>query len=470
MTTDKFPFSRFSEKVCQLEVDQFDTLQSLLFDYSYYLFSVPSKYRRYAGDVMHTVKGFGEFKDYNLPRRRYFAICNDRQMENIQMCYEMKAYTKVKEIGPLMLGDASREHFLHKFNVTPRDHSLFTLLDYRQANRFINGLGTLPQLKEAHEDRSASEIRQLGSAVGRELGRALGRSAHEIKKLNWRGFLIYFPLTKRKLTASSCIDLRYRETRRWFFDRYRRGIRGWPGYGYDAAEVAIAQGEKQYSGFLQMLPALCNHEPGGRLISQVIGADLRRNGVECLVYPSARCNFFAEFNDGELVDSYGWNLVDYRGAGKPRSPTEEGFAYVFVGDIVVKSDGSFSEDSERNKRKMRDLDEQVEHIREVTGRESRGILQDPHNPWIPKVSPWLEMYDLFDKDPLTWWSRATEKYSETGGWAWPLEEYQMIEIDDGPQRGSIAIEGVQEAFDQREAELVSAWVRENSTSSDGSTE
>jgi hypothetical protein len=44
---------------------------------------------------------------------------------------------------------------------------------------------------------------------------------------------------------------------------------------------------------------------------QAVGGELRLWGVNGLVYPSARCDAVVLVEHGDIVDWYGWNLVDY---------------------------------------------------------------------------------------------------------------------------------------------------------------
>lgn len=452
------PFTYFSEMVCRHSMEKFTLLQEMLFHYACYGFRLPSKYRRFAGDVLHVARGFGTFQDYNLPRGRYFAICNARQMENIHIAYEMKAYTSPKEQGPFFLGDASQQHLCDRFALKPVANALFTLLNPQQIAAFTSGFDYVPpHLRPPNQE----DIAAVGERLGKQLGHEIHNSFHHVPSMGWEGIVVYFPLDKSILTTSKCIDLRQPSTRQWFFERYRRGIAGWPGHGYDAADVLMTRHEansrssEHAQGFIQMLPALCNHDLGGRLIGQVIGADLRMHGVDCLVYPSARCDAFAEFHNGALVDSYGWNLVDYRGTQRPKSPAEEGVIYLFLGDLVLDSQGRFAENSPRNAEKRRDLDQQVRIAREITGKDPVAVLADPNNPWIPKIFPFVQVNG---KDPFSF-RLDTELLLKSGEYPegdWP---YKGIEITEGEQCGSFAIEGVQAAYDDRERALVGEYLK-----------
>ncbi len=177
-----FPFTPFSESVCRLNVSRLPSLQRELFNYAFYGFGAPNKYRRYAGDVMHVARGFGEFKDYNLPRGRYYAICNRREMENVHTCYEIKAYTNTQEVGPFQLADASQKHLCRHYVLEPVADSLFTLLNPIQITSFLDGIGTPSSVR----GRDPQELYASGEALGRELGIQLRDSYHCIPNSTWK--------------------------------------------------------------------------------------------------------------------------------------------------------------------------------------------------------------------------------------------------------------------------------------------
>jgi hypothetical protein len=55
----------------------------------------------------------------------------------------------------------------------------------------------------------------------------------------------------------------------------------------------------------------------GNAVTDVFALFLRRLGCEVIVFPSARCDNGVVFNDGAIVDFWGWNAVDFRGAPLP---------------------------------------------------------------------------------------------------------------------------------------------------------
>jgi hypothetical protein len=76
-----------------------------------------------------------------------------------------------------------------------------------------------------------------------------------------------------------------------------------------------------------MLPTLINPDLGGGNVGDtggtllMIGNYLRKHSVAAMIFPSARCDTAAAFDQGGLAHFQGWNLVDLRAApplGKAR--------------------------------------------------------------------------------------------------------------------------------------------------------
>ena len=166
-----FPFRALSDRVCMIDIDSFDEFERFIFDAAFALFGYSEKYRRFAGDVMHSFEGLGTFHSYNLPRRRYYALCNNRKMENIHMCYEIKAYCPISEIGPINLMDASRDFVCARYDIEPRDNSIFTLITYEQFGSLFN----VAQRPEHLRGIPDSEAERLGYELGRKFAKVIAR-------------------------------------------------------------------------------------------------------------------------------------------------------------------------------------------------------------------------------------------------------------------------------------------------------
>ena len=101
----------------------------------------------------------------------------------------------------------------------------------------------------------------------------------------------------------------------------------------------IAEDPSPEASFIHMLPWLMIRDNGGDSLTNAIGSYLREIGVNALIFPSARSDVYVEFQDGELVDYSGWNLVDYRDA---TNEPIEGTLHLF-GDWTGFRDSSLNE-------------------------------------------------------------------------------------------------------------------------------
>ncbi len=71
--------------------------------------------------------------------------------------------------------------------------------------------------------------------------------------------------------------------------------------------------------FVDLLPSLLIQDlGGGNGTTRIAGQWLRSLGTEALVFPSARSDSFVEVQGRKVIDSYGWNVVDYREARPSR--------------------------------------------------------------------------------------------------------------------------------------------------------
>jgi hypothetical protein len=121
--------------------------------------------------------------------------------------------------------------------------------------------------------------------------------------------LIEVPYAIQKRRIDRCIDLRLPKSREWFFQFFRNG---------DGLIYRKPRGSN-VSNFYEMLPALMHINAGGHTETQGVGLWMRRSGVNALIFPSARCNVGVVTDGSSILNHYGWNLVDYRGASTPLS-------------------------------------------------------------------------------------------------------------------------------------------------------
>jgi hypothetical protein len=139
-------------------------------------------------------------------------------------------------------------------------------------------------------------------------------------------FLYRFPYKVFQKTIENVIDLRYPFVQEWFFDTFRI-----PSEETDACllddypDPTIAYSRFHLGNirapvpetFWKMLPTLMNPDLGGGNPGTTgstvlwIGHWMRQNQVGAFIYPSARCDVTVLFQNGELEQFYGWNLVDF---------------------------------------------------------------------------------------------------------------------------------------------------------------
>jgi hypothetical protein len=129
-------------------------------------------------------------------------------------------------------------------------------------------------------------------------------------------FAVQIPLSIYELVLDHVVDLRRLETADWFTHEFIR-------FGFDVSgrQIPAFLNRPRVDSFQDLLPTLLNQWIGGGwTICRTIGVVFRKLGVNGFVYPSARFDSFVEIRDGEVIDSGGWNYVDYRGSGPP--PTQ----------------------------------------------------------------------------------------------------------------------------------------------------
>ena len=119
------------------------------------------------------------------------------------------------------------------------------------------------------------------------------------------------PLAITRVRLDRVIDLRVPSTADWFtreFTRLRNPSTGMP--------VFVTAGP--LDEFADLLPALLAQDLGsGAGVTQLAGLWLRRLGADAVIFPSARSDLRVDVRNGTVIDSYGWNLVDYRRTPEP---------------------------------------------------------------------------------------------------------------------------------------------------------
>lgn len=234
----------------------------------------PPRARRFAGDE-------------TLPRGRYYTVCrNSRGNDSGALIGELYAYYHVDSAGVIAIVDSADEESIHQL----RESGVWKLPP-RQAP-FIS-------VRFAPWQNKANPIAKLFDV---EPPKALS---------------VLLPLTIRRTRIDHVLDLRQPEAARWFAHHFSRLV---VNAGTDAEPkwIRCCPDRPPLESIEAMLPTLLTQEQGGGLFCQMVGSWLRQHGVNALVYPSARSDVTVEVMDGAVVDSSGWNLVDYRDAAAPR--------------------------------------------------------------------------------------------------------------------------------------------------------
>lgn len=113
------------------------------------------------------------------------------------------------------------------------------------------------------------------------------------------------------------IDLRLPDTQDWFFKTFVN-------LELENTEAAAKKsgihylGKGTVNGFEELLPSIMSLEiGGGDIFGQAVGAWLRSNGANGLIFPSARSTCENKVHNGTVTDYKGWILVLYKDAPPP---------------------------------------------------------------------------------------------------------------------------------------------------------
>lgn len=201
-----------------------------------------------------------------LPRQRYHTLSRDlRGDDNLTLLAEMRAYRSC------------------------RDGQICTVLDsyYPPGQRLLQAQG-IPA-------RGGNVL----ALVFLEERRPMANSAPAFDLQ-----VLTLPYTVTETTIPRVLDLRLLAAQRWLVQTFcveKRAFH-YPILGRDDVT------------FPDLLPFLVTIELGGGGFTESIGKILRQNQVNALIYPSARNDAWAYQKNQQLMDWFGWCLVDYRGA------------------------------------------------------------------------------------------------------------------------------------------------------------
>jgi hypothetical protein len=233
--------------------------------------------RRYAGDVFGHVKSYSQD---DLPRHRYGSLITLEGTDRGVLRGELLAYAGVET--SIILVDS--------FDL-PR----YRTLGFKQgANEIIAVLE-----QNAFTGRFAKFLQE------RRID--LRSGGVTLRDTGW--ILVHLPCRTEESELTKVMDLRQPSCREAFYDLYYQGVPGflnWP--------------RCHGKCFADMLPHIYFQALGGSIVHEALGAHLRLNGYEGMIYPSARSDCSVILNRGVLSDSHGFNLVVYKDAPKPSTP------------------------------------------------------------------------------------------------------------------------------------------------------
>jgi hypothetical protein len=126
---------------------------------------------------------------------------------------------------------------------------------------------------------------------------------------------LVLPVRVKEVEFKRVIDLRVPTVSTWFAKNLTR-LR----WINESGEMSPAFPLKPPLDYIDaLLPSLATQTlGGGHGATRIAGLWLRALGADALVFPSARSDASVEIRDGHVIDSYGWNLVDFRGTTPPR--------------------------------------------------------------------------------------------------------------------------------------------------------
>lgn len=244
-------------------------------EHGYEIRWVDQRFRRFSGDR-------------NLPRGRYFTVCEDRDGDDRQtLCRELFEYADRRVPGLVFVSDS-------------HDADLMRLLAARGMHRTSGVHFLIVMVVAPPEDAARVAFRHFLAPMLSTL-----HGPFEAAPELWHGLsLVVVPTVAVPAAIDDVVDLRQRDAQTWLFRFFQHG---------DGA-VSVRSPSRPIADFTDMLPALMYPEYGGSGFTKSLGSWMRVTGVQGLVFPSARSDASVAFGDDGSVEAFrGWNLVDYRG-------------------------------------------------------------------------------------------------------------------------------------------------------------
>lgn len=331
--TDTVPFTHFHARLKCLRNEGWDAVQEAAFRFAFPRFFEgeqpnPDSVRK--SDAFHAIADGVErpfrYRRFSggacLPRSRYYSVCEtDSGQDSQTLAQELMAYAEwsgKSQIFALDLDDPHQDgtwdDFAAIWGVSCPTHQIALVFQWDTPV-------PPPELKFL-------PLHKLSPGV------------------QWCPVLYEETLSKPSLPRT--IDLRLPETQQWLAANIFSGLpnvlytaggtcyrglprgdgtdRPWPAdrpfvtrmgldcFSYPPRHDWDGQVQRITPDFHGLLPLLMYPGPGGSPLTEAIGHWVRSLGADALIYPSARANVRCMIESGRLTQSWGWNLVDYRGA------------------------------------------------------------------------------------------------------------------------------------------------------------
>jgi hypothetical protein len=128
-------------------------------------------------------------------------------------------------------------------------------------------------------------------------------------------FFVSIPTIVKHMHVDSIVDIRSPEVASWF----TREMTRWR-VVLDGKEQDFVPVKPPLTKFRDLIPTLLEQSHGSddRALTTSAAIRLRELGIKGLIFPSARVDSVLKVNQGQILESIGWNFVDYRGSGKPQ--------------------------------------------------------------------------------------------------------------------------------------------------------
>lgn len=308
------PLTTFDGYLKRTDSSQWEPSRRALFSYLFPVFADEGELTTPADEIEDFYSAFKPFIEINIdlaqprrfsgayfPRSRYFSVCMDEHGDDQNtLVHELRAYRDPARSGMVEVMD---------LGIGERVGLTIGQTNYPLEKRpeiavLVHDLDKIPDAfhKLAVRDFEADD----GTRI----------------------WMFCFPYLVEPVMIEGVVDLRLPETRERFYVYFSKPQEGiiWPEQESGQVESITALSRFHLlpgrapipKDFYHMLPTLMNPDIGGGQSSstgstvQAIGQWMRTNGVSALIYPSARCDVYAEIHDGKLRRFGGWNLVDYR--------------------------------------------------------------------------------------------------------------------------------------------------------------